>query len=132
METLFKVGDRVRHEKYGDGTIVFQFPNGDYTVEFDDSNPNLHNGFLLPSPKFKEDHCLFLSDRDLDPIGPITTTNEPSRAIIAAMAMQGLLANPEWAKTINTDDFDEFKDRVSNASVELADALIAELQKPKP
>jgi hypothetical protein len=117
METLFKVGDRVRHEKYGDGTIVFQFPNGDYTVEFDDSNPNLHNGFLLPSPKFKEDHCLFLSDRDLDPIGPITTTNEPSRAIIAAMAMQGFIASSNFGNP----------ESVAKDSVVFADELIKQL-----
>jgi hypothetical protein len=53
---------------------------------------------------------------------PITASNEatPSRAMIAAMALQGLLTHTwtDW-------------DRPIKRSVELADALLSELQKPK-
>jgi hypothetical protein len=48
------------------------------------------------------------------------TANDPSRAMIAAMCLQGFIANGEW------------DGNVIEVSVQYADALIAELQKPKP
>jgi hypothetical protein len=44
----------------------------------------------------------------------------PDRAMIAAMCLQGFIANGEW------------DGNVIEVSVQYADALIAELQKPKP
>lgn len=51
------------------------------------------------------------------------------RQHFAAMAMQGLCANSEWGKTIKSDDWDDFIKRATSGSVEIADALIAELNK---
>lgn len=51
------------------------------------------------------------------------------REYFAAMAMQGFASNPEWAKTITSDDWDEYKKRLSEASADIADALIEALNK---
>ena len=52
------------------------------------------------------------------------------RQQFAMAAMQGLVSNPDWAKTMRTpDDWDAYIERVSIGSVELADALIAELNR---
>ena len=49
----------------------------------------------------------------------------------AAMALQGLAANPDWVKSMRVpDDWDEYKKRVANDAVELAYATILECQKP--
>jgi len=46
----------------------------------------------------------------------------------AALAMQALASNPDWAKTMRTpDDWDEYKDRLAKGAVELADAVLSEL-----
>lgn len=45
------------------------------------------------------------------------------------MAMQALAANPEWAKTMSPDDWDEYKERLSTGAVELADSVLAALDK---
>jgi hypothetical protein len=49
------------------------------------------------------------------------------RELFAAMAMQGLLANPGVRV-----DFGETRSSLSNASVKLADALIAKLDESRP
>ena len=51
------------------------------------------------------------------------------REYFAALAMQGFASNPDWAKTMSKDDWDEYRNRLSNAATELADALILELEK---
>lgn len=69
-------------------------------------------------------NCAFPADAHTQSEGGLT-----KREYFAAMAMQGILANTEWAKTFTKDDFDEFKDRASSASTEMADALIEALNK---
>ena len=39
----FKEGDRVRHEEYGDGTVICMAFDGDYGVEFDEKKGWCHN-----------------------------------------------------------------------------------------
>lgn len=47
------------------------------------------------------------------------------RFYAACAAMQGLLANPDWAKTAKiSDDFDEYKTRVVNAAFEISEELL--------
>ena len=53
------------------------------------------------------------------------------RQQFAAMAMQGFCANDGWAKTCSNDEFDEYAQRLSEASVIIADALINELNKER-
>lgn len=53
--------------------------------------------------------------------------SKPDRTMIAAMAMQGLLAKSDWGRS--ADDWDEYLLRISHASCELADALIEQLNK---
>lgn len=51
------------------------------------------------------------------------------REYIAIEAMAAFASNPDWAKLMRTpDDFDEYIKRLSEASVELADALLKELE----
>lgn len=45
------------------------------------------------------------------------------REYFAAMAMQGICSNVDWAKTIE-DDWDDYKERVVAASLELTDELL--------
>ena len=56
--------------------------------------------------------------------GPLFATGLTKRELFAAMAMQGIASNPN-AATI------EGPDVVAGAAVEAADALLAELAKPK-
>lgn len=51
------------------------------------------------------------------------------REYFAAMAMQGLSSNVRWGESIG-DDWDEYIKRLSSASVDAADALLSELEKP--
>jgi len=48
------------------------------------------------------------------------------RFYAACVAMQGVLSNPEWAKTEN--DFNEYKTRVCDAAFEFADELLKQEQ----
>jgi len=52
------------------------------------------------------------------------------REYFAAMAMQGFASNQGWAKTMSPDDWDEYLNRLANGAVEMADALLLELEKP--
>lgn len=51
------------------------------------------------------------------------------RQYYAGVAMQGLCANHKWTETINGDDWDEYQDRLTEASVSIADAIIVALNK---
>lgn len=59
----FKIGDRVKHEKFREGTIIFDNGSGNisFIVEFDKPNHWLHSG----DGKGKEDHCYWCSTSDL-------------------------------------------------------------------
>ncbi len=50
------------------------------------------------------------------------------RELFAAMAMQGMLADPQ----VRSPNFDELKTAVANQSVEFADALLAALTRSQP
>ena len=56
--------------------------------------------------------------------GPLFATGLTKRELFAAMAMQGIASNPNAAII-------EGPDVVAGAAVEAADALLAELAKPK-
>ena len=60
------------------------------------------------------------------PCNLIESHNGMSKRFYAACAaMQGLLANADWTKSANIpDDFDEYKERIANASYEFADELL--------
>ena len=124
MERKFKVGDRVRHKVYGDGTVMFvcnsKFGGTPYTVQFDKSHPDLHDGKLYDSPSFEDHRCWFCNDSNLTLITD-RHTYDRDRFDAAVAAMQGLLASG------NTGGFEN----TAHRSVSYADALIAELQKPK-
>jgi len=49
------------------------------------------------------------------------------RTELAARAMQGFASNSYWGKTM---EWEEYRDRLVKASVDLADSLIKELNKP--
>lgn len=52
-------------------------------------------------------------------------TGMSKRFYAACAAMQGILSNPDWAKSANiADDFDEYKERVVRSSYEFADELL--------
>ena len=51
------------------------------------------------------------------------------REYFAAMAMQGLLANPEWMKVYEGEKYLMMADTMATVSVERADALLSELNK---
>ena len=57
-------------------------------------------------------------------LGPLAATGLTKRELFAAMAMQGIASNPNAATT-------EGPDVVAGAAVEAADALLAELAKPR-
>lgn len=47
------------------------------------------------------------------------------RFYAACAAMQGLLANPDWARTAKIpDDFDEYKSRIAVSAFDFADELL--------
>ena len=107
----FKVGDRVRHETLGDGLITQDGGVGDYKVEFD------QNGVL------------WIGQRALTNL-TVSELEHPSRAMIAAMAMQGLIQGITWMDA--NDIICTRPQDVAEIATVYADALIAELQKPKP
>lgn len=49
------------------------------------------------------------------------------RTELAARAMEGFASNSYWGKTM---EWEEYRDRLVKASVDLADSLIKELNKP--
>jgi len=53
------------------------------------------------------------------------------REYFAAMAMQGLLSNPEWMKVYNGDKYLMQSTILSEVSIISADALLTELDKTK-
>lgn len=67
----FKVGDRVKHKEFGKGNIVYycKSKNQPYLVEFDKSNPALHNG-SLSGKKYKEEHCWWCYEQEMQLIKP--------------------------------------------------------------
>jgi hypothetical protein len=115
MERKFKVGDRVRHEDYGCGTVADAYPgecNFPYSVKFDSG---LHDVFA-------ED------DNELMPIKSPMQPEPPKydRAMIAAMCLQGVLSN-----ATSTEYLRNSHSAIAEAAVSIADALITELEKPK-
>ena len=105
MEKKFKVGDRVRHEEYGTGTV--DYVNNDHgrcNVILDD-NDVLANVMA--------DTLTLLH-------APAPT---PDRAMIAAIVCGGYCAN-QYTPHQNPE-------HVAKYAVEITDALIAELQRPK-
>jgi hypothetical protein len=135
MKTRFKVGDRVSDDDYGRGTILhFDDKDRMYVVDFDVSHPALsdcnghaHSGNGL---YIDEVHLTLIESAEQrvermrkqmlnTPLTFIPNEPEPSRAMIAAMAMQGLLAGGGMFEV----------EIIAKDAVDLADALIAELQR---
>ena len=54
------------------------------------------------------------------------------RQHFAAMAMQGLLSNPEWMEVYKGEKYKMMDDIVAEVSVKQADALINALNQPQP
>lgn len=55
----------------------------------------------------------------------VVHTSVPSRLEISARAMQGLLGNADWTRAAKiSDDWDEYKQRVCSAAIDLCDELI--------
>ncbi|MFA5099479.1 MAG: hypothetical protein WC547_01160 [Candidatus Omnitrophota bacterium] len=71
----FKVGDRVRHGEYGDGTVIGHHAGISNTVEFDRKNKGFHDGGWIEKgiteASGKEEHCYFVMDYDLTLIAPV-------------------------------------------------------------
>jgi hypothetical protein len=114
METKFKVGDRVRHPLHGTGTV-------DYISS---------DGLRCYVRDCAEGGVINVSSDLLKLIEPApTAAPTPDRAMIAAMAMQGLLASFEFraSRLYDGHNFGE----PAAASVRYADALIAELKRTK-
>jgi hypothetical protein len=51
------------------------------------------------------------------------------REHFAGLAMQGFASNTEWSKELTADDWNDYVVRLTQGSVEVADALLAELEK---
>jgi len=130
METKFKVGDRVRHEKYGEGIVVHiavgEPPIG---VCFD----GMDNGHDCKG------HCMggkgwycYGYELTLITSAQPSPPTHPDRAMIAAMALQGYLSIHSFQGSHNRLGGAEFDaEMAAKCAVAYADALIAELQKPK-
>jgi hypothetical protein len=123
METRFKVGDRVRHEERGEGDVVhIEVGEQPFGVCFDgmayghDCHGHCTEG--------KGWYC-YEYELTLIPSAQPAPPTHPDRAMIAAMAMQGILSS-----SLGKDNKDAAIS-VAKASVMYADALIAELQKTK-
>lgn len=62
-----KVGDRVRHKKYGDGTVFYEdkgkAPHA--AVCFDKKNEELHDLGLYGAPRVKDGHGLWCKEEEL-------------------------------------------------------------------
>ena len=55
------------------------------------------------------------------------------REYFASQAMNSLASNEEWAKTMKiADDWDEYIKRLTEGAVDMADALLTNLEKSKP
>jgi hypothetical protein len=126
METRFKVGDRVRHEMLGLGVIINSEAgsNGrDYKVDFgDDGIVWLAERVLTIFESESEIRDRLIKEMQSTPLTFIPNNPDPSRAMIAAMCLQGLLAGGGMFGV----------EMMAKDAVDLADALIAELAKPKP
>lgn len=66
----FKIGGRVRHDVYGEGTIYGIYNSGNLkfmAVEFDEKHPNLHNGYnkSMKFPARGENRCDWFTDLNL-------------------------------------------------------------------
>ena len=110
METKFRIGDRVRHPNYGEGTVEYVSRDGMRCYVTKD---NMGEGVINVSSDL------------LKLIEPAPTASPtPDRAMIAAMAMQGILSSSLGK------DSEEAAILVAKASIMYADALIAELQRP--
>jgi hypothetical protein len=74
--------------------------------------------------------------QSVSPVGDSITVQLPGlskREYFAAMAMQGILTNQSWVETLKIpDDWNDYKDRLVEGSIEMADSLIKELNKPTP
>jgi hypothetical protein len=115
MERKFKVGDGVNNVDYGDGKVIDVFPhqcNFPYTVAFESG---MRDCF--------DDDGITLIDRP-------QTTEPPKydRAMIAAMCLQVLCSMQNKGVIESIQDG---IDSTAKMSVMYADALIAELEKPK-
>jgi hypothetical protein len=145
----FKVGDKVGHDLYGVGYVTVE-NHPTYTVKFGSTDGYLCNEeelkpiekTLTDPPKedppksaipfYEETFADGIEWYRTEPFGNwrpksfrSLTGIDPNRAMIAAMAMQGLLANSNpQILTMTEDSF-------AKMSIKQADALIAELQKPK-
>jgi hypothetical protein len=121
METKFKVGDRVRHEEHGEGDVVHIAVGEPPIGVCFDGMANGHDcaGLCMSGKGW---YCY---EYELTPITseqPAPPTH-PDRAMIAAMAMQGIISSGIRVAYLENE--------VAIAAVSYADALIAELQKPK-
>ena len=68
-------------------------------------------------------NCAFPADSKTQTDGGLT-----KREYFAGLAMQGILSNPDWAKSMNiSNDWDDYKERVAKGSVEIADELLKHL-----
>jgi hypothetical protein len=121
MEQKFKVGDRVRHGEYGEGSVVHFDEDGWVGVSFD--SRTIGHGCT--------GHCdygtgWYYKESYLTLITPAQPTPEshPDRASYAFGFAKVMMAN--------VPNFDPKEmGAIPAAAVKLADILIAELQKPK-
>lgn len=75
----FKVGDRVHHAAYGDGTVIGRYGRGENAtaaVEFDISQAHFHSASTYGGKPGKADHCWYVDKSELTPI------NNPSWILI--------------------------------------------------
>lgn len=59
--TQYKLGDRVNHERWGDGTIIEYNSDFDFLVEYDNYNDMLHDGNNCGRAKGKKGHCWWVN-----------------------------------------------------------------------
>lgn len=60
----FKVGDKINHEKYGNGIIIGISKQNNYLCEFENENSDLHSGGYAPAmlkcgETGKDNHCYY-------------------------------------------------------------------------
>jgi hypothetical protein len=75
----YKVGDRVHHAAYGDGTVIGHYGRGETApaaVEFDIPQRDFHEAYTYGGKPGKTNHCWYVAESELTPV------NNPSWVLI--------------------------------------------------
>jgi hypothetical protein len=125
----FKVGDRVHHAAYGDGTVIGRYGRGENVtaaVEFDISQAHFHSASTYGGKPGKADHCWYVDKSELTPLSWILIVrpdkSDPGTTI-AILKVGGKEVRHESVKRYYKDEY----------NIEAAiKAVMAKIAPPKP